>query len=222
MWMPETLGEGVVNLKHRSTCSFISHQRRFYPLSFKWNKYLFPQCKTPPPPPPAPPTLSKATTTSAHSRSQYIHPYFPEGWPLHTHGPFHSALRVDLSRWALPAPWLPRWPQPRPAVTFDRLIPDLDCFSHNIQWESFKTGDDICDCFGFKLDSTISSKSLISIQVQASLSKDQLRFIYCKKIIFLCVFWCIKHYSSYFLSSFIICRSNLCPFYVMCRNKRGH
>lgn len=85
----------------------------------------------------------KPRATFAHSRSQYIQPYFPEGWPLHTHGPFHSALWIDLSRWALPAPWLPHWPQLRPAVIFDRHIPDPDCFSHNIRRESFKAGDDI-------------------------------------------------------------------------------
>lgn len=81
--------------------------------------------------------------TSTHSRSQYAQSYFPEGWPLHTHGLFHSALRIDLSRWALPAPWLPHWPQLWPAVIFDRHIPDPDCFSHNTRWESLKAGDDI-------------------------------------------------------------------------------
>lgn len=102
--------------KRRRTCSLISHQRTAFPQSLE-GKQTQPLIPTIPEDLLLHPTTAPATST--HSRSQYARPYFPEGWPLHTHGPlsfrsegwFKLRLRLPLLRGFLSA--LPPHPKCR-------------------------------------------------------------------------------------------------------------
>lgn len=88
--------------------------------------------QTPPLIPTVPPL--PAPTTSTHTHTQYIQPYFPEGWPLHTHGLFHSALRVGLScGYTVPGLWLPLWP-PSKCFSVARSHCKLHWWTHSWLW----------------------------------------------------------------------------------------
>lgn len=102
----------------RQTCSLISHQCTAFPQSLE-GKQTQPLIPTIPEDLLLHPTT--APPTSTHSRSQYTWPYFPEGWPLRTHGPlsfrseglFKLQLRLPHASWLSLCP-----PAPPPKCRF--------------------------------------------------------------------------------------------------------